>query len=146
MNKWLQRCLGNKCFCNKMCLTKSDTLGNVQKKFSNNISPHSFGTWSSIRIITKATHICNCIIRQHTFKCIWIEKHNNWYYMMMITSELISICWPVFISLLVIIRNICSGCVFLRFVNIIKGKQLCLLVSEFIITQLMVFFLKLWKY
>ena len=59
----------------------SDTLGNVQTKGSNTISPNCFGMCCIIRIIIKATHLCNCIVHQHNLKCIWVEIHNNWYHM-----------------------------------------------------------------
>ena len=117
--KWLQQWLGNKCWCNNIWLVESDTLGNVQNKCSNTISPHSFGTWSSIWTIVKATHLYNCIIHQHTFMCIWVVKHKNWYHMTIITGGFISICWHILISHFIIICNIRSGCVFLSFVNII---------------------------
>ena len=115
--KWLQRCLGNNCFYNKFVLMESDTLGNVQKKVSNTIFPHCFCTWCRIRIIVKATHLCDCVIHQHTFKCIWVEKHNNLYHMTMIIIWFISVFWHKCISVFIIIRYIRCGCVFLRSIN-----------------------------
>ena len=131
--------------CN-IFLIEIDTLGNVQKKGNNTIPPHCFGTWCSIRIIIKAAHLCNCVIHQHDFKCIWVEKHNNWYHMMVKSSGSISICWHKFIRFSVIIRYICSGCVFIRYVKKIQGNQLCLLVFECIMNEWAVFPLKIWKY
>ena len=127
-------------------LIESDTLGNVQKKFSNTISPHCFGTWCSIQIITKATHICNCVIHQYNFNCIWVEKHNKWYHTTVKSSGSISICWRKYISVLIIISYIRSECVFLRSVKKIKGNQLCIFVFECMINEWMVLFLKIWKY
>ena len=98
-------------------LMESYTLVNVQKKGSNTISPHCFVTWCSIQIIIKVTHICKCVINQHNLNFIWVEKNNNWYYMNMISSGFISICWHKCISILIIIRYIRSGCVYLRSIN-----------------------------
>ena len=65
----------------------------------------------------KATHICNCVIHQHTLDLIWVGKHNIWYNMTVKSSGPISICWRKWISFLIIISYIRSRCVFLRSVN-----------------------------
>ena len=56
------------CFCKKLGLIESDTLGNVQKKMSNNIFPPCFGMLYNIQIIIRAIHHCNRVIQQYIFK------------------------------------------------------------------------------
>ena len=130
----------------KFCLMESDALDNVQKNGSNTIYPHCFGTWCSIQIIVKGTHFCNCLIHQHNLKCIGVEKHNNWYHMTMKSSGYISLCWHKCNSVLIIIRYIRSGYVFLRYVKSIQGNNKCLFLFVCIVNEWMVLFLKMWKY
>ena len=121
-------------------------IGNVQKKGSNTIPTHCFGSWCSIWIIIKATHLCNCVIHKHTFKFIWVGNHNNWYHMTVKISGPIFICWRKWIIFLIIICYIRYRCFFLKSVNKILANQLCLFVVEGIINEWMILFLKICNY
>ena len=107
-----------------MCFVESDTLGNLQNKGSNTISPHFFAVWCSIRIIIKTTHLCNCVIHQHNLKCIWLWKHNNWYHMTVKSSGFISIYWLKCIIVLIIICYILYRLLFLRSIKIYKREPI----------------------
>ena len=107
------------CF-NLICWIENNTLGNMKDKCSDTISPNAFVIWISIRIIIKETHFCSCkfwstyflgFLNKKTQQLISYVDAIHWIHPHILTQ---------FISVFIIYRIFCSGCVCIWFVNIIK--------------------------